>query len=201
MMSTVAAVILLSTMPLIRPEEVPQQISLIVVEVGGNVTFQCKVPQKEGRFFRWYKQSLGYMGETVAVGSFNQPKLAGQFDNPRFSISEGGSKYILTIQNVTKEDEATYFCQNGTAYSQSLANGVFLAVNDPNEQKTVYVKQTPETESVQPGDSVTLQCSLLSKNKENSNWSHTGLCTGITAGLLCDRDCYTHFLHKSKKSL
>ena len=29
------------------------------------------------------------------------------------------------------------------------------------------MKQSPDTESVQPGGSVTLQCSLLSKNKEN----------------------------------
>ncbi|XP_044062383.1 uncharacterized protein LOC122880888 isoform X3 [Siniperca chuatsi] len=36
-----------------------------------------------------------------------------------------------------------------------------------NQQKPVYVRQSPETESVQPGGSVTLQCSLLSKNKED----------------------------------
>ncbi|XP_010776050.1 uncharacterized protein [Notothenia coriiceps] len=36
-------------------------------------------------------------------------------------------------------------------------------------KKSIYVKQSPKTKSVQPGDSVTLQCSLLSKNKENAD--------------------------------
>ncbi|KAI3351503.1 hypothetical protein L3Q82_020346, partial [Scortum barcoo] len=40
-------------------------------------------------------------------------------------------------------------------------------LRDHNQQKSVIVKQSPETASVQPGGSVTLQCSLLSKNKEN----------------------------------
>ncbi|XP_035529109.1 uncharacterized protein LOC118336548 [Morone saxatilis] len=39
-------------------------------------------------------------------------------------------------------------------------------VEDRNQQKSVNVKQHPETASVQPGHSVTLQCSLLPKNKE-----------------------------------
>ncbi|XP_044219174.1 uncharacterized protein LOC122990118 [Thunnus albacares] len=40
---------------------------------------------------------------------------------------------------------------------------------DCNQQKSFYVKQNPKTESVQSGKSVTLQCSLLSKNKENTD--------------------------------
>uniref|UniRef100_A0A4W6FAW0 Ig-like domain-containing protein n=1 Tax=Lates calcarifer TaxID=8187 RepID=A0A4W6FAW0_LATCA len=81
-------------------------------------------------------------------------------------ITEGEAEYLLTINNVTKEDEATYFCQSGAAYSQSFVNGTYLAVNDQNQQKSVHVKQSPETASVQLGEPVTLQCSLLSKNKE-----------------------------------
>ncbi|KAK2848685.1 hypothetical protein Q5P01_008519 [Channa striata] len=43
-----------------------------------------------------------------------------------------------------------------------------LAVNDAKHlQKSVYVKQHPQTVSVELGDSATLQCSLLSENKEN----------------------------------
>ncbi|KAI3351505.1 hypothetical protein L3Q82_020348 [Scortum barcoo] len=43
----------------------------------------------------------------------------------------------------------------------------FVHPKNRNQQKSVIVKQSPETASVQPGGSVTLQCSLLSKNKEN----------------------------------
>ncbi|XP_042274195.1 uncharacterized protein LOC121901469 [Thunnus maccoyii] len=177
MIEGLTALILLSTAffvclfssALIQTAEVPHPISLTVVEVGGNVTLQCPVSEKEDVFFNWYKQSLGYMVQTVAARTYNQQKLVGQFDNSRFQVTQGYNEYLLTIRNVSKEDEATYFCQNGTAYSLTLAEGTFLAVNDRNQQKSFYVKQSPETESVQWGKSVTLQCSLLSKNKENTD--------------------------------
>ncbi|XP_067455933.1 immunoglobulin kappa light chain-like [Thunnus thynnus] len=168
MIEGLTALILLSTASLIQTAEVPHPISLTVVEVGGNVTLQCMV-SKDDRFFRWYKQSLGYMVQTVATQTYNQQKLVGQFNNSRFQVTEGYNEYSLTIRNVSKEDEATYFCQNGTVYSLTLAKGTFLAVNDCNQQKSFYVKQNPETELVQSGKSVALQCAPLSKNKENTD--------------------------------
>ncbi|XP_047441776.1 uncharacterized protein LOC125008533 [Mugil cephalus] len=54
---------------------------------------------------------------------------------------------------------------------------------DHNQQLSVYVKQTPETASVQLGASVTLQCSLLSRSNESGvqcpgehrvHWFRTG---------------------------
>ncbi|MEQ2207691.1 hypothetical protein XENOCAPTIV_016961, partial [Xenoophorus captivus] len=38
-----------------------------------------------------------------------------------------------------------------------------------NKQRLTHVRQTPETTSVQEGDTVTLQCSLLPKSKESSS--------------------------------
>ncbi|XP_075959690.1 immunoglobulin kappa light chain-like [Anarhichas minor] len=152
---------------LIQTAEDPDQLSLTLAELGGNVTLKCSVSETERTFFYWYKQPLGCMVQTVATGSYNQLKLVPQFNNSRFKVTERESQYFLTIRNISKEDEATYFCFSGTGYSQSFGNGIFLAVKDLNQQKSLYVKQSPETESVRPGDSVTLQCSLLSKNKEN----------------------------------
>ncbi|MEQ2253800.1 hypothetical protein ILYODFUR_036230, partial [Ilyodon furcidens] len=51
----------------------------------------------------------------------------------------------------------------------SFAAGIYLAVNDRNKQRLTHVRQTPETTSVQEGDTVTLQCSLLPKSKESSS--------------------------------
>ncbi|XP_044219173.1 immunoglobulin kappa light chain-like [Thunnus albacares] len=169
MIEGLTALILLSTASLIQTAEVPHPISFTVVKVGGNVTLQCPVSEKEGKFFHWYKQSLGYMVQTVATRTYTQIKLVGQFENSRFQVTEGYAEYFLTIRNVSKEDEATYFCQNGTAYSPTFGEGTFLAVNDLNQQASFYVKQSPETASVQLGDALTLQCSLLSKNKENTD--------------------------------
>uniref|UniRef100_A0A8D0AF68 Ig-like domain-containing protein n=1 Tax=Sander lucioperca TaxID=283035 RepID=A0A8D0AF68_SANLU len=165
MIRRLAVLILLN---LIQTAEVPHQISLTVVEVGRNVTLECPVSETEGRFFYWYKQPLGYVVQRIVTKIFGKLTFSKQFNNSRFTATKRDAQYFLTITNISKEDEATYFCHYGEIYSESF-NGIFLAVNDRNQQKAVYVKQSPETESVKPGDSVTLQCSLLSKTKGNTD--------------------------------
>ncbi|XP_047441297.1 uncharacterized protein LOC125008209 [Mugil cephalus] len=166
MIVSVVALILLAV-SLIQTTEIPPKISMTVVKVGRNVTLQCPVSEMDGKFFSWYKQPLGYMVQAVATGNFVQQRLAKQFRNDRFKVTGGESRYFLTISNVSKEDEATYFCVNGTAYEQSFVTGIFLAVDDRSEQKSVYVEQSPGITSVQQGNSAILQCSLLSKSKKN----------------------------------
>ncbi|XP_049442789.1 uncharacterized protein LOC125895062 isoform X5 [Epinephelus fuscoguttatus] len=197
MIGGLAALILLSTGSLLQAAEVPHQISLTVVELGGNVTLQCPVSEKDGKFFYWYKQSLGYMVQTVATAVQGQLTVSEQFDNPRFKATKAVAQYLLTITNVSKEDEATYFCHYGAAYSWSFSEGIFLAVNDSNQQKCFHVKQSPDTESVQPGNRVNLQCSLLSTNKTNKDecpgedrvyWLRSGSGESHASIIYTDRD-------------
>lgn len=114
---------------LIQSAEAAHQIPLIEVEVGKNVTLQCPVTEKEGKFVHWFKQSPGYMIQTVATGSYTKQTLSEEFNNGRFTVSEGQTLYFLSLKNVQKEDEATYFCQYGSAYSQTFNTSVYLAVN------------------------------------------------------------------------
>uniref|UniRef100_A0A8D0DCT5 Ig-like domain-containing protein n=1 Tax=Sander lucioperca TaxID=283035 RepID=A0A8D0DCT5_SANLU len=146
---------------LIQTAEVPHQISLTVVEVGRNVTLECPVSETEGRFFYWYKQPLGYVVQRIVTKIFGKLTFSKQFNNSRFTATKRDAQYFLTITNISKEDEATYFCHYGEIYSESF-NGIFLAVNG----KTSF---TFSVFSVKPGDSVTLQCSLLSKTKGNTD--------------------------------
>ncbi|XP_067455912.1 immunoglobulin kappa light chain-like [Thunnus thynnus] len=170
MIGRLAPLILLSTLSLIQTKEIFQQISLTVAEVGDNFTLICPVSGDEPGLFYWYKLSFGYMFQTVAEGSFNKITRIGQFNNSRFTVGRSNTQYVLNIRNVSKEDEATYFCQAGSAYIMTFINGTLLAVKDHrDQQKSFYVKQSPETESVQSGKSVTLECLLLSKKKENES--------------------------------
>uniref|UniRef100_A0A668VEN0 Ig-like domain-containing protein n=1 Tax=Oreochromis aureus TaxID=47969 RepID=A0A668VEN0_OREAU len=150
--------------------EVPQQISLTVAKLGDNVTLTCAIFGSDPRLFYWFKLNFGYMVQTVAKGSFGQ--ISQQFNNSRFSATKVGNVRSLTIRNVSKEDEATYFCQAGSSFSVSFINGTILAVNDPKtQQKSITVKQTPDVNSVQLSETKTLQCSLLSKNKNDKHQS------------------------------
>ncbi|XP_023145083.1 uncharacterized protein LOC111581218 [Amphiprion ocellaris] len=174
MVEGLAVMILLSTVSLIQSQEVPQQISLIVAELGDNLTLTCSVSGEKPRLLYWYKLSFGNMFQRVAVGHMDFPALEDQFDSSRSSITKVGDTFSLTIRNISKEDEGTYLCQGGSSYTMAYFNGTLLAVNDPeHQQKSVSVKQSPDVESVQLGNSMTLRCSLLYKNKEN-----TGRCPG-----------------------
>ncbi|XP_062282221.1 uncharacterized protein LOC133986420 [Scomber scombrus] len=150
--------------PLIQAAEVPHLISLTVVEVGDNVTFHCPVSEKD-KLFHWYKQPFGQMGQTIAAVIFGKITVSEQFNESRFTVAKKDAHFSLTIRNVSKEDEATYFCLNGPVFSQTFTYSRLLTVNDNNQQKSVYVTQSPETASVQLGDALTFQCSLLSMNK------------------------------------
>ena len=118
-----------SSLVLIQTAEIPQQISLTVAEVGDNLTLTCPVSGDEPGLFYWYKLSFGYMFQTVAEGSFTKITRKGQFNNSRFTVERINTQYVLNIRNVSKEDEATYFCQAGSAYIMTFINGTLLAVN------------------------------------------------------------------------
>ncbi|XP_044220027.1 uncharacterized protein LOC122990657 [Thunnus albacares] len=197
MAKRLVALILLCTAFLIQTAEIPQQISLTVAEVGDNLTLTCPVSGDEVGLFYWYKLNFGYMVQTVAEGSFDKITLKRQFNKSKLTVAKSNTQYFLHIRNVSKEDEATYFCQAGSAYEMSFVNGTLLAVNDHRKrQKYFYVKQSPEMESVQSGESVTLQCSLLPKKKENTDqcpavhsvyWLYRGAAVQCGEILFCER--------------
>ncbi|XP_028271614.1 immunoglobulin kappa light chain-like [Parambassis ranga] len=161
-MIRLAALILLSTASLIQTGDASHQISLTVAELGHNVTLHCNVSENAN----WYKQSLGQMPQTVAIRVSGQTITEKQFRNSRFTVIREESQFSLSIRNVSKEDEATYFCL--TTYSSVSVKGTFLVINDSNQQKSVFVTQSPKTESVQLGDTATLHCSLLSKETQSN---------------------------------
>uniref|UniRef100_I3KV90 Ig-like domain-containing protein n=2 Tax=Oreochromis niloticus TaxID=8128 RepID=I3KV90_ORENI len=170
MIGRLVPLILLSTLSLIEMSEIPQQMSLHVAKLGDNVNLTCMVYKDDAEISYWYKLNFGYMLETVAIGTYGKISLSGQFNNSRFSATKVGHVHSLIIRNVCKEDEATYLCHAGSVYEMEFINGTILAVTDPKTQyKSVTVKQTPDMESVNLGDTMTLQCSLLSKNKNDTD--------------------------------
>ncbi|XP_030594482.1 signal-regulatory protein beta-2-like [Archocentrus centrarchus] len=168
MIRRLLSLILLSTVSLIEMNEVPHQISLNEAKIGDDINLTCTILSDDAGLSYWYKLNFGYMLETVAKGAFGKLTLKGQFDNSRFSATKVGNVHSLTIRNISKEDEATYLCQAGSAYEMEFITGTVLSVKDPKtQQKSVTVKQTPNVELVHLNDTMTLQCSLLAKNNKN----------------------------------
>ncbi|KAM3613412.1 uncharacterized protein V6R79_025723 [Siganus canaliculatus] len=69
--------------------------------------------------------TLGNMPQTVATLTYGQTISE---PNERFTAVKEKDHYVITIQNVNKDDEGTYLCQHGTSFSQTFTNGTFVAI-------------------------------------------------------------------------
>ncbi|XP_041845654.1 uncharacterized protein LOC121642770 [Melanotaenia boesemani] len=155
----------LITLSLIQTADLSHLISLKEVGLGEDVTFDCKLSEKP-IYLYWYKQSLGNLLQPVAGVVLDHITMNEQFKDSRFEVLQYESWYSLKISNVSKEDEATFYCGTGAGYSQTFISGTFLAVKDHNQKTSLCEKQSLKTDLIEWGNSVTLKCSLFSKNKE-----------------------------------
>ncbi|XP_038153572.1 uncharacterized protein LOC119791501 [Cyprinodon tularosa] len=169
MARALAAFILLISLILAGTLNAPDNIPLIQTGLGETVNLTCNTSGHENGLFFWYKMNYGYMVQTIASGTFGSIKRKNPFLESRFQIDNKGSMHILTIINVSKEDEAIYFCQSGAAYKLAFVNGTNLAVNDSRNKKYLYVGQTLDVKSISLGTEVTLQCSLFSERTEKES--------------------------------
>ncbi|CAL8307246.1 unnamed protein product [Arctogadus glacialis] len=165
MLARLFAMILLRVALQIETQEIPRWITVNTAELGDTVSLDCAALPDDSVRIYWYKQSLGYVPQTVAAKTYEKMTFNPPF-HLRFTV---GSDFNLTIRNVTKGDEANYFCQQGVLNSWN--KGTFLSVKDPNERR--FVSQTVVQQSVsasaQLGDPVALQCSITSQRTDHSN--------------------------------
>ncbi|CAL8332984.1 unnamed protein product [Gadus morhua 'NCC'] len=162
------AMIILSTARLIQAKESPPSFFVESAGLGDTVTLHCECGDMDSNYLYWYKQSPGCLPEIVASKLFESITLKPQIN---LTLTEGEVVCVfhLIIQNVTKGDEANYFCQ---PYSRDKWNNfTFLSVKDPNDHRFVSqtVVQQPVTASVQLGDPVALQCSITSERTDHTN--------------------------------
>ncbi|XP_030224827.1 uncharacterized protein LOC115552673 isoform X2 [Gadus morhua] len=169
-MTMFLAMMILRTALLIQTQEDPQSLYLKEAKLGDTVTLDCTVLKDKNinEVLNWYKQSLGFNPQMVASRYYTS-KIKPSF-TLRVTVGEG-SNFNLTITNVKKEDEANYFCNQGSYQKNLWKNGVFLTVKDQNYQRFVSqtVVQQPVSASAQLGDPVALQCSITSQRTDPSN--------------------------------
>ena len=106
---------------MIETKEVPRIVSLKTARLGDKVTLHCGA-EKENRNILWYKQSIGYAPQKVALIVVEYREIFPPFN---LSFTAAGPDMDLNIRSVSKEDEANYFCQEH--YSKNWS-GLFLSV-------------------------------------------------------------------------
>uniref|UniRef100_A0A8C7M3Y9 Ig-like domain-containing protein n=1 Tax=Oncorhynchus mykiss TaxID=8022 RepID=A0A8C7M3Y9_ONCMY len=139
---------------------IQQSSGLMSANVGDTVNLQCFYEGNMAMHFSWYKQPLGEKPQVIStVYRYDEaPTFYHEFKgNPRYSVQSGQGINHLSISDINSLDSALYYC--GSAHSNVLefGKGTFLNIKGSNSKTVV---EQPVSESVQPGDSVTLNCTI-----------------------------------------
>ena len=117
---------------MIDTKEVPRIVSLKTAILGDKVTLHCGA-EKEGKNRVWYKQSIGYVPQKVALIVEEYSEFSPPFDS---IFTAAKPDMDLNIRSVSKEDEANYFCQEH--YSKNWS-GLFLSVKGKISCSTCFL--------------------------------------------------------------
>uniref|UniRef100_A0A3P9BC79 Immunoglobulin kappa light chain-like n=1 Tax=Maylandia zebra TaxID=106582 RepID=A0A3P9BC79_9CICH len=135
--------------------------------VGEHLILQCFYEASDATRFYWYKQSLGQKPKLFSTqylfkanGTFHD-----EFENnPRFTLDTEIGKNHLYITNLQKSDSGSYYCARWVSSVLEFAEGTTVSVNGSGLNIKALVQQSA-SETIQPGGSVTLNCTV-----------HTGTC-------------------------
>ncbi|XP_066563567.1 uncharacterized protein LOC136751677 [Amia ocellicauda] len=149
------------------PEVVVSQPRLSVsARLGDPVTLQCYTGVEMVKTWMWLKHTIGQAPRTVITTYYDKIELYGDFNNTRVIAKKDNGNFTVTFSHTKSLDVATYYCGIQLYSLYHYGNGTFVMLKG---SKSVIrrVEQQPASVPVQPGDSVTLQCTI-----------HTETCAG-----------------------
>lgn len=115
----------------IQSAAVTQDIGVISVNVGDNVTLHCFHNSQVAMHFSWYRQTLGGRPELLS-SLYKHDKKSKVFTwmekNLRFSVKKEEGMNNLDIADAQFSDSATYFCGSSHSNIVEFGVGVFLSV-------------------------------------------------------------------------
>ncbi|XP_034546786.1 uncharacterized protein LOC117818037 [Notolabrus celidotus] len=139
------------------------------VQLGEPATLTCASPDMlNGKVF-WYKQRAGEtLSLIVRLQKHIYPVFGEEFSASRFEVNIYESTSNLTILRTVEDDEGMYHCAV-SEWIKVTWSGTYLSLKG-NTQRTsnLTVVQWPSvSDPVRLGDSVTLQCSVLSDSESD----------------------------------
>ncbi|XP_039677648.1 immunoglobulin kappa light chain-like [Perca fluviatilis] len=144
-----------------------QESGLVSAKTGDNFTLRCFYEGDVASRFYWYKQTLGQKPKLISTyDKYNAKRIFhDEFkNNSRFTLDMENGKNHLKITDLRVSDSATYYCASSFTYIFEFAEGTLVDVEGSGLKVPATVHQSA-SESIQPGGSVTLDCTV-----------HTGTC-------------------------
>ncbi|XP_064881494.1 uncharacterized protein LOC115138015 [Oncorhynchus nerka] len=154
---------------------------------GDRVHLECLTSEEDGNYYNWIKIIIG-QAPVLILSLYTHSKTAkffGEFnDNPRYMAMKNGTSFVLTISDARPSDMGMYYCATRDYDAMIFGKGVFLMYGDV-DSRNQHLTQQSVSESVQPGDSVTLNCTIHTKTcsgdhsvywfRHSSGESHPGI--------------------------
>ncbi|XP_027893094.1 uncharacterized protein LOC114156794 [Xiphophorus couchianus] len=139
-----------------------QETGFLLAHVGEKVTMRCTYEGNEPTWICWYMQTLGQkpklMSSVFVYGT--EIVFHEEFkNNSHYIIEKKGHLHYLTILDLKMSDSATYYCALSHKQVVHFGKGTTVSVKGPGFNIQASVHQL-ESETIQPGVSVTLNCTV-----------------------------------------
>nr|XP_033488861.1 uncharacterized protein LOC117260866 [Epinephelus lanceolatus] len=136
------------------------------VEVGDDVTLNCTRQTSESYdTLFWIRLVSGktpeFLGGTFVFDSKGVNKTA------RITAKQEPGSFILHIHETKLSDTGLYYCLKVNLQDMTFSKSTLLRVKGPEPDITAVTQDFP-SDPVRPGDSVTLQCSVLSDSEKKT---------------------------------
>ncbi|XP_059201709.1 signal-regulatory protein beta-2-like [Centropristis striata] len=130
------------------------------VGVGDDATLTCSRQTSELRAtLFWIRLVSGSIPEFF--GGTYSFDYDGVNETPRITTKQEPGAFILHINEAKLSDTGVYYCINVNGFEMTLLKGTFLRI-EGTEPDIIH------SDAVLPGDSVTLQCSVLSDSENKT---------------------------------
>ncbi|XP_074505777.1 uncharacterized protein LOC141775937 [Sebastes fasciatus] len=128
------------------------------IGVGQNVNLTCtRQTSWRTTYLFWIRVVSGtfpeILGSTITYNKVVE-------ETHRVTATQEPGAFVLHITKTQFSDTAVYYCIKVTRSNMTFLEGIFLRVKGPEPDITAVTQDFP-SDPVRPGDSVTLQCSVL----------------------------------------
>ncbi|XP_074505730.1 signal-regulatory protein beta-2-like [Sebastes fasciatus] len=140
------------------------------VGVGDDVTLTCPRQESESQeILFWVRLVSGNFPELLGgTFIFDYP---GVNKTPRFTAEQGPGTFLLHIHETKPSDTGVYYCIKVNQLKMTFLKGTFLRIKGAEPDISAVIQDFP-SDPVRPGDSVTLQCSVLSDSESKCPGEH-----------------------------
>nr|XP_023654478.1 uncharacterized protein LOC111836986 [Paramormyrops kingsleyae] len=164
------ALMLITEMGMMMTEDIFQLNAAVRVQPGENVVLTCNTTSDISfTSIVWFRHIVGTMTQVIlasytATGYASYEEIN---DRQRFTLQKEQNMFNLKISEAKTSDSGIYYCALfGYMLKLHIPTATFLIISG-FKPKSHTVVQQPVSDTVQPGDSVSLQCTI-----------ETGSCAG-----------------------